>query len=211
MKKISLPHLFGYWVLLCLSPLPVLYFLMRYSSSLEHLKQLDERIEAIHIRKEQTDSLKKREHSLLSSFSDSDPFYIDKYLETLTFLESESKKMESLASEGLIDESLLNRLQFLKSSSNRLLFSEEKMRHKENMREVFENQQHPVEINEEDLKKLLCLIEGVTIWPYGPREGRPQLIVQDIQFTKKRYSPQDHVYSVTLNLIKRENFKEPSS
>jgi hypothetical protein len=205
MKKFTLPFTFGYWMLLFAAPLPIIYFLFHYSVNVEHLKDLDERIEMVHARKEQSEQVQKRQHSVLSSLSQSDPFYIDKYLESLTFLESDIKKMEMLSSETHSDEPIENRLSFLKEGANRLLFAEEKIVSKDKIREVFEKQQHPIETNEEDLKKLLCLIEGITIWPYGPKEGRPQLIIQDFQLSKKRLGAQDHVFVINMNLIKREN------
>lgn len=112
--------------------------------------------------------------------------------------------MEALSTEQGLDDTMQKRLNSLKEGKNRLLFSEEKIRSKDKMREVFEKQQHPVEINDEDLKQLLCVIEGVTIWPYGPKEGKPQLIIQDFQLSKKRTHAQDHVFVVNMNLIKRE-------
>ena len=201
----KLPQLFGYWCLLCLAPLPTLYFIFHYFSSVQHIKTLSERIEAVHVRKEQSQSIEKLQHSLLSSLSQSDPFYIDKHLESLTFLESEMKKLQVLCAESIADETLIKRMQFLKEGENRLLFSEEKINTKDKLREVVEKQQHPVEIDEEDLKKLLCLIEGMTIWPYGPKEGRPQLLFQDFTLLKNRTHAQDRVFNINMTLIKREN------
>jgi len=133
-----------------------------------------------------------------------DPHYLDKYIETLTFLVPELKKLE--ASENT--EEMQKRLQFIKDGANRLVFSEEEVRMAERLREIEEKQQHSVEMNEEDLKKLLCLIEGVTIWPYGPKEGRPQLIIKDFKLSKKKLSSQDKVFVVSMELIKRENIYE---
>ncbi len=200
MKLISL----AYWFLLILIPLPSFYFLFNYSLTLDRLIALDEQLENIHARKNQVEAVQKREHSALSSLAQSDPFYIDKHLETLIFLEPEIKKIESLFADTQVDETIQKRLHFLKNT-NRFLLAEDKIRSKEKLREVFEKQQQPVEIDEEDLKKLLALIEGVTIWPYGPKEGRPQIIIQDFSLSKKQHRAQDHVFVVNMNLIKREN------
>ncbi len=205
MKKISLPSSIGYWALLLLFPLPIFYFLFHYSLTVERMKTLDEKMEILHARKEQSETLQQRQHSFLSSLANSDPFYIDKYLETLTFLESEIKKAEALISETHIEETAQKRLHFLKEGPNRLLFAEDKIRSKNKIREVMERQQHSVEMNEEDLKKTLCLVEGVMIWPYGPKEGHPQLVFQDFQLTRKRQDASDHVFVVNMNIIKREN------
>ncbi len=205
MKKIALPDGCSYWVLLCIAPLPLLYFLFHYAMTIERIKELDEKMETVYTRKKQSEQVERRQHSVISSVSQSDLLYIDKHLESLIFLESDIKKMENLCAETHGDEMTQKRLHFLKDGSNQLLFAEEKIRSKDKVREIFERQKHPVETSEEDLKKLLCLIEGVTIWPYGPKEGRPQLIVQDFQLSKKRYSPKDHVFILNMNIIKRES------
>jgi hypothetical protein len=211
MKKIALSSSFGFWALLLLSPLPLLYFLVHHTVTVDYIKKLDEQVDILLTKKEQSDAVQKRQHSVLSSLVQSDPFYIDKHLESLLFLESEIKKMEAVFSDTALDESSQKRLHFLKEGPNRLLFAEDKIRNKNKVREVMERQQHQVEMHEEDLKKLLCLVEGVTIWPYGPKEGRPQLVVQDLHLQKKRHDAQDHVFTVHLNIIKRENSdsKEP--
>jgi hypothetical protein len=132
---------------------------------------------------------------------------LDKNVESLTFLLPEIKKLEAIQSENPDEEQVGGRLQFLKEGSNRLTFAEEQIRTNESFREIEEQQQHPVEMNEEDLKKLLCLIEGITIWPYGPKEGRPQLIIKDFKLSKKEISSQEKVFVVSMQLIKRENLE----
>jgi hypothetical protein len=195
MKKLNF-----YWILLFLAPLPLLSLLFYYSSRVEKLCELSEKIEILHEKKRHADQIKKRQHSFTATLLQADSQYIDKHLETLTFLESEVKKLETQN-----DELATKRLAFLKEGANRLILVEEKRRTKDKLCETQERLQHPVEIHEEDLKKLLCLIEGVTIWPYGPKEGKPQLLFQDFRLTRKQQSPSGAVFSLNFNMIKREN------
>jgi hypothetical protein len=136
-----------------------------------------------------------------------DPHYLDKHVEPLTFLLPEIKKLETIQLENPDEEQIAKRLQWLKEGDNRLRFSEEQIRANALFRETEEKQQHSVELNEEDLKKLLCLIEGITIWPYGPKEGRPQLIIKEFKLTKKELSSYEKVFVVSMQLIKRENLE----
>ena len=147
----------------------------------------------------------KKESTILASLKNPDAHYLGKYVETLTFQLSEIKKFETIQAENPDDELISRRLVFLKEGGNRLLFSEEHIRTNELFRETEEKQQHLIELNEEDLKKLLCLIEGITIWPYGPKEGRPQLVIKDFKLSKKEVSSQEKVFVVSMQLIKREN------
>jgi len=195
MKKLNF-----YWILLLLAPLPLLSLLFYYSSRVEKLCMLSEKIEMLHEKKQHADQIQKKQHSFTSALLHADAQYIDKHLETLTFLESEVKKLETES-----DELSTKRLAFLKEGANRLLFVEEKRCTKDKLCETIEKLQHPVEIHEEDLKKLLCLIEGVTIWPYGPKEGKPQLLFQDFRLTRKQQTPSGAVFTLNFNMIKREN------
>jgi hypothetical protein len=187
---------------LCL--LPFLYLLFHFFTRLQELETLEEEIVRVEKKASHFQEWQQKESSFLTSLKNSDHFYIDKHLETLVFLETEAKKIEALLLENDQDEGLKKRAQFLTQPTNHLLFAEERIRQHEPFQEAEEKQQHPVEMNEEDLKKLLSLIEGVTIWPYGPKENRPQLIITDFQLTKKELSSQENVFVINLQLLKRE-------
>lgn len=195
------------WLLLLLAPIPFIFFLCQFTLKMQTMGHLEEEIERIHLKTAQLEAVRHKESALMSSLKNPDPHYLDKQLETLTFLLPEIKKLETLQSDNPDDEQIVKRLLFLKDGGNRLTFSEEQIRTHEMFREIEEKQQRPIEINEEDLKKLLCLIEGVTIWPYGPKEGRPQLIVRDFKLAKKELSNQEKVFVVSMQLIKRENLE----
>lgn len=200
MKKIPL-----FWTLIFAAPLPLVLCAFHYLSQFQKLEELESEIERIHIKTAHVEETRAKESAVLASLKNPDPQYLDKQLETLTFLLPEIKKLETLQTDLPDDEQVAKRVQFLKEGGNRLLFSEEQIRTHESFRETEEKQQHTIEINEEDLKKLLCLIEGVTIWPYGPKEGRPQLIITDFKLQKIERPTQEKVYAVSLQLLKREN------
>ncbi len=204
MKKINLSNT-ALWLVLALAPLPLFFCLFHFSSGLQKINQLQEEMERIHTKVLHSQEMQRKQSSLLASLKNPDPHYLDKNIETLTFLLPDMKKLETNLLENPHDEQSAMRLQFLKNGANSLIFSEEGIRTNDIFREIEEKQQHPVEMNEEDLKKLLCFIEGVTIWPYGPKEGRPQLIVTDFRLSKKEIAPQEKVYVVSMQLIKREN------
>lgn len=198
---------FSICLLLIAAPVPFLILLFNFFLGMQKLEQLEEEMERVHTKMLVMQENQIKESSLLSSLKNPDPHYLDKHMETLTFLLPEIKKLETIQLENPEDEQIVKRLQQLKDGYNRLRFSEEQIRANEIFRETEEKQQQPIELNEEDLKKLLCLIEGVTIWPYGPKEGRPQLIVKDFKLARKELSPNEKVYVVMMELIKRENLE----
>ena len=196
------------WVVaaLLIAPLPFCFSLFHFYSQFDALKNLLSEIERVHAKIAQYQALEKRESTLLSSFKHPDPHYLDTHVETLNFLLPEVKKLEALQAEHPEDERLSKQLYLLKNTPNRLLFSEEQIRTNDLFREIEENQQQPVDVNEEDLKRLLCLIEGVTIWPYGPKEGRPLFIIKDFKLSKKALI-KDKVFTLSMQLIRRENLE----
>lgn len=195
----------GYMALLLIASLPFLYFFFHFFTQLFAYGNLADEMQRIYIKSAQLETLHQKENDFLASLKNPDHFYIDKHLETLYFLEPEIKKIEALLLDSPNDESLKKRLHFLKEGPNRLLFSEIQTRQQSRFQEVEEKQQRLVEMNEEDLKKILSLIEGVTIWPYGPKEKRPQLIIKDFQLSKKEISSEEFVYAINMHLIKRES------
>lgn len=193
------------WIILIIAPLPFVLLVFQFIFGLQKLELLEEDMERIHVKTLQVQESEKKESSILASLKNPDSHYLGKHVETLVFQLSEIKKFEMIQAENPDDDLIAKRLLFLKEGGNRLLFSEEQIRSNELFRETEEKQQHPVELNEEDLKRLLCLIEGITIWPYGPKEGRPQLIIKDFRLTKKEISSQEKVFVISMQLIKREN------
>ena len=189
------------WGILIIAPLPFLASLLHFLSKGQDLNDLDSEIERIHAKVAHMEQIKKRESALLAPLNNPDPQYLDKYVETLNFLLPEIKKLENLQD----DEQVSKQLQRLQSAQNHLTFSEDKIRSNDQFKETEEVQQHLVEVNEEDLKRLLCLIEGITIWPYGPKEGRPLLIIKEFKLVKKELLSKEKVYSLSLQLIKRES------
>lgn len=190
---------------LFLAPLPLLFVCYHTFSSWQHLNLLDTEAERILTKVVQAKQSNEKQAALLAPLKHSDPHYLDKYIETLTFLLPETKKIEALVAENPENDTLVKQLAQLTSTHNRLLFSEGAIRSNDQFKEIEAIQQHPVEMNEEDLKRLLCLIEGNTIWPYGPKEGRPLFVITDFKLSKKELADKEKVFVVSMKLLKRES------
>lgn len=166
------------------------YLLVNFYLDIAQLGEIEESLVELQQREKESQFSQTKETAFLAEVTSADHFYIDKNLETLQFLDPQIRPL-------------------LKESPNSLLFSEEKTRRSEHILEVEEKQQQPVQINGEDLKKLLSLIEGVSIPPFSPQAGRPQLIIKQFELTKKTIAPEEEVFSVNMQLIKREGVKNP--
>lgn len=140
------------------------------------------------------------------NFRDADHFYIDKYLETQTFLEPEIESLQKLVSNKNYpeDENVKKRLEHLTGQGNAMAFSEGVVQTYPLFQETTETLVHPVEINVADLQNILALVEGVEIGSFKPASHRPQLIILDFKLDKKSINEKNEVFSLNLKLLKRE-------
>ena len=192
------------WILLLLlAPLPSCLIILNGYYCLYQLKELANTTQIIHKKILYNEMIQKKEEKILSQLKTSDPQYLDKYVESLSFLQPEQKKLQTLLLENRLDHISSQRLNWI-SKENQLAFFEEKIRKNSLFCEVEERQQKTIQVNEEDLKQLLCFIEQVHIWPYGPKPGIPFLFITDFNLVKKSIDAQQKVFCIDMKLVKRE-------
>lgn len=192
------------WIwLLLLAPLPSCLVILHGYYRLHQLEELANTTQIIHKKILHNELIQKKEEKILSQLKLSDPQYLDKYVESLCFLQPEQKKLQALLLENRLDSISSQRLNWI-SQENHLAFFEEKIRKHSLFCEVEERQQKTIQANEEDLKQLLCFVEQVHIWPYGPKPGIPFLFITDFHLTKKPITPQQKVFCIDMKLVKRE-------
>lgn len=186
--------------------LPVFFAIFNFVTRLNAVDQLQENMEHVkqlaYIReKKQSLNMIVKEH-----YKTADHFYIDKHLETLSFLKPETETLHKLVNNKYFagDESVKSRLEYITGPSNSLLFSEGNVQAYPFFQETIASLVHPVEVNVDDLKKILALVEGEEIPPYGPAPKRPQLIILDFKLDKKEATPNNDVFLLNLKLLKRE-------
>jgi hypothetical protein len=144
--------------------------------------------------------------AVINHYEEADHFYIDKALETLTFLEPEIEGLQKLLTNKHLadDEAVRKRLEYLTGSPNDIVFAEGVVQSTPLFQETTETLVHPVEINQVDLQKILAKIEGIPIGPYLPSPNRPQLIVLDFKLDRKYIHDKNEVFVLNLKLLKRE-------
>lgn len=186
--------------------LPILFAWFNFNtkqSQLSSLKEalLDMQQMAFVKEKKQAANMAVRQH-----YRDADHFYIDKHLETLTFLENEVEGLQKVANNTNFaeDEAVKKRLELLMSANNAFVFSEGVVESCPQFQETTETLVHPVEISTADLQKILAKVEGVEIGSHLPGPNRPQLMVLDFKLNKKSISEKNEVFVLNLKLLKRE-------
>lgn len=197
-------RLFLYFILIGLVPIALAWFYV--TSQLNTTKTAETLIwhvqeQAYNREKKQAINMAVRNH-----FRDADHFYIDKNLETFSFLEPEIESLKNMLNNPNYpeDENVRKRLEGLSGSENSMAFTEGVVQSTPLFQEVTETLVHPVEVNLKDIQTLLCRIEGVTIDGCAPPPNRPQLIILDFKIEKKNVSEKNQVFVLNLKLLKRE-------
>src|SRR5579872_5838628 len=186
---------------------PTLYLLFFFYARNEELNNLDKRITLLQKKELHLKQAEEREKIFLKEMAVADHFYLDKYVETLVFLEPEIQKLK-LAGVALEENTPANKRWRFLEESNRILFHKENMRTSSLLKETEEKQVRPVEMHEQDLKRVLSLVEGVTISSYGPKENMPQFLIKNFELSKKSLSAQEGVFVISMELLKREGVKQ---
>lgn len=203
-KNIPKNRLLLYIMLLGILPLilAAVNFLSKQSSITELENIMHEmQLMAMFREKKQAVNMAIRNH-----YHDADHFYIDKYLESLSFLEPEVEGLQKLLNNKnlVADEAIRKRLEHLTGPGNSLGFTEGVVQSTPFFQETTETLVHPVEINGLDLQKILAKIEGLDIGSYTPSPNRPQLIVLEFKLDRKNTAEKNEVFLLNLKLLKRE-------
>jgi septum formation inhibitor MinC len=185
------------------APIPFILVALTVFFNTEKLDIITERMELLSQKHARLKVEEIKEKTFLDQIKLADRFYIDKQLESLCFQENEINKLKVQIENQVENEVDNKRLIFLEKS-NRLRFIEENFRSSELVQEVEEKQEKSIEINEDDLKKLLVLIENVPIDSYTQPQNPPQLLVKHLHLSKKPTSLYQSVFQLDMQLIKRE-------
>lgn len=174
-----------------------------------HLYQIKEACEEslIHLHQiHQPHKISRKElKEMTSKLKNTDKDFIQKNLESLNFLEQEKKRLHHFfESEEYTEYKPKKELLFSKTA-NRLAFKTKALKSTLPYKEEILETTQSIDIDEEDLKKILSLVEDVEIFPYGPYEGKPQLLFLDFFLRKKSFVPYQNVFELNFKLLKREN------
>ena len=148
-------------------------------------------------------SLEKRTRvrDFLESKIDSDSYFIDNNLENLKFLKNEINTYKKLKSHIAFaqNEEIKKRYDFL-TNKNKLKFFEENIKTSSLVKETEERQINSIEVNEEDVEKLLSIIEEKSIKDFKPTQKMPQLIITNFNLKKEKSDS----FLLDMKLLKRE-------
>jgi hypothetical protein len=191
--------------IIALGLVPCLFLIFYLTSQLSNISSIESMIanlqdKAFVREKKQSVNIAVKNH-----YRDADHFYIDKQLETLTFLENEIESLQKVLSNKNFpdDENIKKRLDFL-TNNNNMVFTEGVVQSNPFFQETTETLVHPVEVNVKDIRTLLAKIEGTTLGQENSGPNRPQMIILDFKLEKKHMTEKNEVFNLNLKLLKRE-------
>lgn len=190
--------------ILCLSLLPILFAIFHYYSNSQSLQSLNARVvhlqesAAIRERKQAANSLVK------NYYADADRFYLEKQTEAMRLMEKEVDALQKLGSQPHMaeDPRVTRRLSIL--SSNNIVFNEGMVQTYPGFNEIPGTLQHPIEVDVEDIKRLLSKVEGTKVGIHEPGPNRPQLLITDFRLDRKAAQDESETYNLNFKILKRE-------
>ena len=193
-----------FFFLFLLLPLLAVFFLLFNENT--RIEEVEDRFFAAAEKGKAALDRKAKKERFLRLYSNADPYFLDHQIESLSFLETETRQIESwLKHPALLKkEPFEERLSFLQSGLNQLHFVEESLRTTNRIKETDEKLRHPVQMDENDLQKTLALIEDLQIGNDLPLKGSPQLIVKELRAKKITTPLESEVFEVEIDLLKRE-------
>ncbi len=195
----------SFFIASILLTIPFIITIIHFSLENSELKKINNRIQYIQKKSKTKESQLKIEEKILHQISLSSQNYLKDSLESMVFLGSERQKWQLFSEQLEPSYPMKERVSFLEHGNNKLQFIQTDLRKNKFFQETEEKQKNAVEISEDDLKTLLCYIEGLQIYPYLPKEKAPQILIKSFELEKKTIlGISDKTYHIQMQLIKRE-------
>lgn len=184
--------------------LPFSLVLLHMSREIDQLKEYEEAVDILPLRMEKVKAAHKGKMAFIDTYRLSDPEYISHRLETMTFLDSEIEALKLVNNHAAFEscDNIKTRLELLTQGGNRFSFSETCRDVDGEIEEREFAQIQPVEINGNDLKRILVAVEGISIGKEEAPKGRPQMVIKSFTLDKKKLAERE-TYLLEMQLIKR--------
>jgi len=166
---------------------------------------VDRHLSLMQIRIERLMENQKEKKAFEKQYKNVDPNYLDNVMGNISFLQPEIEALNVIYTHPAFRScnNVKDRLKFLTENENKLVFVEKNHASSSLLKESYLKQRFPVEVDMEDVKNLLSVIEGTSIGCDQPPALRPQLTIQSFDFQRKSL-PEKEAFFLEINLIKRE-------
>lgn len=184
-------------ILIAAALLPIIgsswYGFYRY----QQLKEAEEKIEQLEMKAKKSASIRAKESDFMKKLKEGDPVFLKKQLDGLKFLQKEQHCVSQL----LEDKALFSSLSLIQRDrdldTNRCVFEHDIVSQNQNMEERLYNLAYPVEMDKEDLKAFLEIVELPSY------KMRPPMYFKKFTINKKNITDNYFVYEVDCAILQR--------
>lgn len=207
LKKVSFFSYQEWWIAgvfvlsLALAILPILYF----KKESEKIAHLDYQLKVLE-KQSHYFFAKERERALFkSAYLYADPAFLTNYVESIELLKEEKRVLKEIKTEGGFEgyRPIEERLMFLASGKNTMHFEEVACGQSDVYEEKSYKLSHPVEVEKNDVEKVLSFIEGVKVGPFVPPAKHPQLFFTSFVLEKHPLRKKSDVYQLDIEVVQR--------
>jgi len=190
----------GFLIILFISILPSFFVFSLFFFKIKHFNQNEASLNVIYKQAKKIKNLRILKSSFIENYKNTTPYFINKALESLSFKNKEKKELKKILKQPSFDslKKLKNRLTFLETE-NKLFFKRQEIYSNAFIKETEEKQSYEVELDKEDIEKILSIIENVQI-SNNSETRMPQLIIKDFLLEKTNRGS----FLLKMNLIQRE-------
>ena len=203
--KLLLQNPFFITALLAFSLIPFLCAVLLIKTRFAKLSMRKTHFEQIQWRGKRLVQTQKDRNEFLEKYQQVDAYYLSHAIEQLVFLKPEIAALQVIYGHPTFQScpAVKERLTCLTQGKNRLVFVEQGRETSKFIQETHYQQQALIEVNAEDIKNILSIIEGVSIGPYEPLSFRPQLVLRRFDLKRESLLGRES-YFLDMDLIKRE-------
>jgi len=184
-------------LLIALGLIPLFMIVWRLEEKSTELQIWAEKIETLERRALSSKHSKTNQDLVWQKAKASNPDYLSHAIESLPLLAPEQNRVRALATQYPNNTDLQERLSFLQGDKNRIRFIQQAHRTGPFFQETEHKMQNDVQMNEDDLKKFLALIEE------GTSQDHPLLVVKEFDLKRLREKADEIVYNIQVELLKR--------
>ncbi len=201
--KLSYKQIHYFLITLILIPtlFSAIYFCIQLAGLNQTKESLSKRSQALFLKEE-----KRAVNTYIwERFRHSDPYYIDKYLECLNFLSTEVALVEGIVNNvPYVDlKSIEERLLYLKGGDNQMHFIEGIIQTHPLFNETQEKLSYGIQVDENDVEKILQLIETLPYPIENEAKRPPQLILTDFSLDRQTFNGGAENFLLNLSMLKR--------
>ncbi len=171
---------------------------------MQKIEEIQDRFEKA-LKKEKILKIKKQKiDSFVTHHMGASSDFIQEKLESIELLEKERKKLISLIQHPAFPNYSPFQERLSSLSKNKMIFLEGAMQTKGKIKESHHKLKNTCQIDETDLKKILSLVEDVSIDEFVPFEKSPQCIIQELKLKKGTSNTGAQHFEMQLEIFQRE-------